>query len=429
MATNTLFFKENLRILGQVYKHEREEQGYSLRGVARSARVAHTVVSDIENGKTCPNIETLQLLYETLAIKFCTSDEFLTNMKQTMEQLMDATYYRNNENITAYLSVLNAHHKRLRYSPLRIDFLLIRALGTVEKLECEKPCEDFFLLEAYQNHLSAEQIILYSLTKGIYLYKTAKFDDAERSFKKVLSLTNNDRYKAMTLYYMAKISDYHYHNHPSYNRAKEASVIFTYHQNAQRKLVTDLLLVKKTIEIAYFDEAENIFKNLEHIFRLNHQNMSYKKVYLLMKSYFAFVKNEYDEALNLIQDLDLTYPLDLFYKAYLLYVTNQKEETINVLTNLINMNVVDRQKRFVASGYLFLDYLGYEHIDASALEHAADVIAHQPYNFKYVYMHYFVYDLLMSFYDKRNRTKAMADASKKWIKVAKKRDFYETKLT
>ncbi len=428
MLTNELFFKENLRILGQVYKEKREEQGYSLRGVARSARVAHTVVSDIENGKACPNIETLQLLYETLSIDFCIHDDFLLNMKQTMKQVLDAVYYRLDEQIDSYLSILKAHDKRLHYSPLRVDYQLIKAIGSIEKTTWEKPSDEWLSLDDHRDYLSLEQTIMLGLTKGIYYFKLNKLDEAVTCFKQVLSMNNNDRYKGMALQYLAKISDYHYHNHPSFNQAKEASVIFTYHQNARRKMATDLLMAKKAIDIAYYDEAENVFQNLEYTFRLNHDNKAYQRLFTMLKSYLSFVKGDRQEAITLIDDLELKRPLDLFYKAYLYYENDDRDQTIDVLKKILKMKVKDNQKHFVASAYVFLDYLDYEELDASTLEHAVDAIANHPYNYITVNMHYFIYDLLIHYFEKHGRQDEAVEVSKKWIEVAKKRDFYATNL-
>ncbi len=422
-----LYYKDNLRILGYVFKRQREKRGYSLRGVASSIRLAHTVVSEIENGKVQPNIETLSAMYDTLSIEFCTDEEILNSLKQKLVAFQDAIYYLDESKMQNYEANLKSNESLLLHSPLRVDYLLTCSLYNLEKSNWRKPREEVLNVKEYSAFLSPDQKQIFHLINGVYHMKQKNHETALSELRLVRDFNNQEKITALGLLHTSYVHDALFNNHTALEFAEEASRFFTQHHNILRKIDMDMLRVKKTIDIGDYRQAENIIKNLENILRVNHYSPAKKRLLVLMKSFLEFSRNNMDKAVQIVRAIDVDKPIYTFYKAMLSYVIGDKKKAVIYLNKTIELRDNLPHSQFICAAYLFLDYLG-EPVDEAMLEESVDVASKSPYAYINIHLHYFIYDLMSAYYKKRKKWKEAYYLTETWLMFSKKRDMYVTKL-
>ena len=125
---------------GQILKIERLAQGKEQKEVINGICSVSTL-SKIERGKQKVDKDMLMALYKELGIEYETDKTFLIEMKEYIDEFFYEALY----NLPySTLDKLKENEKRLRYSPLALDYLIVFAFnGDISPLNILDSCVEF----------------------------------------------------------------------------------------------------------------------------------------------------------------------------------------------------------------------------------------------------------------------------------------------
>lgn len=131
----------NINIEGQMLRIERLRQGKELKEVAGRICSVSTL-SKIERGKQKIDPDMLVELYNELGIRYENDTEFIENMSHYINQYFHETIYQFKHES---LAILGQDNDRLNYSPLALEWMIIRAMEFEDKdvLNVLDQCVDF----------------------------------------------------------------------------------------------------------------------------------------------------------------------------------------------------------------------------------------------------------------------------------------------
>ena len=418
------YFKDNLKVLGHLFKHYREEKGYSIRGVSRSINVAHSMISDIENMKVTPNLETLKELYETISIPFCTDEAFLATMFQTMESMVMALYYFDTKKAKDSYNILLSHEKDLKHSVLHVEHTLA--------INAYRLMVDFKDIHAALEHLNQltdyftnVQYQLFNLLKAVYHFQKCDYDITIDILEKNRNYGFDEKIHTYGLYYLASAYERVFRSHEAMRIASEASQFLIQHHNTNRKIYLDQVKLKSAIDLGNFKAAENILKSLENLMYLDDQESRLKSVLVLLKAYLAYQKKQYYKIQDILGELKNDSPVQTLLKAATAYCLNDLKMTRMWLKKTTEFSKVYPKSQFIAVAYLFLDYIG-EDVSKQKLDASLKDAIKSPYTYPSIHLSYLVYDLIMAYYKKKGNYQKACEIADRWFDISKKRDKYVT---
>ncbi len=420
--TSLPYSRDNLKILGRLFRNFRECKGYSVRGVARSARLSHTVVSDIENCKIHPNQDTLKELYRTVGVSMFFGAEEISSLKHLLAAFNNAVYYTHPDDVDMYYEALKKRAKRLLHSPLRVDFLLAKETYRSFRLQKRRHGILDELEEVYE-YLSSEQKQMYNLILGIKYYHAAEYDVALTYLKKNMEIPEPQNFYAVTITFLARVYDFLFKDHRSLKYALEAAKLHTALNNTYRKMEIEVVVVKKHIELGNYEEAENTIRYLKQsLNRTLRFREAFQRVIARMEAYLAFAKGDYEQALAHFETAKEDAPRFWFYQAYLNHEIGNADKARTCLDQIEKHPPGKVRDFFFAAGRLFLAHIG-EDIPDTDLENAVrtiyenmDVIPNAP-------LYYMINEMLIAHHERCGDYKAALEVAKRHLSFYKQRDF------
>jgi len=420
----TLYHKDSLKILGKLFKRYREDNGYSVRGIARSHNIAHTVISQIENAKIHPNVETLKILFSALDQTLYMDEVFLNVQRENLEGLYDAIYYLDDDQRNHYRQLIEADYDKLMHSVLRIDTLMILCLDTLiakESLQKEHLSE---IKEAY-HYLCKEQLETYNLLMGLNDFYTHNYSKAVKHlFKNLESIGEGKRY-VLSLYYLAFASHKLFRNYLSFQYADKATKFLSRHNNLRRKLEIDLLKAQKQIDNASYDDANSILMNLENSLHYHENQPRTMQRFKTFKTYIAYSSARYEEALRIIDTIERKSPMYIFLKALILHRLERDQEALALFREVETYEDDMPNNQFVLLARLMINNITDEG-DEALINKTIETITANPYRFITIHLYYLAFDLIIAYYKKRKYYKKVMEITEIMLSVSKKRDIHET---
>ena len=419
--------KNALKVLGVVFKKYRENSGYSLRGVSRSVNVSHTVISEIENGKIHPNIQTLKDLYGALELSICTKKEVIEEMQKHLSQLIHQIYFMQFSSAQTYFDVLKTNENVLLHSPLRVDYLLTRALF----LSCMGENDSdvvFDELNDIYDFMNDRQRQLYHFLIGYIAFKKQNIISSINALKQGLTFKSNEKLDAMTQYYLAVTYHRIFQNHMSIHFCEESSKLFAKHNNIKRKIEMDLLRAHKMIDIGQFSEADDLLLSLRQALRMTYGEKTMRQRIEMYKAYLHFSKRENNQTLKYLsfETDDPNYRYQLYLGAMVYFRKDKKERTVRLLKELADTRVKEEplNKLSVISN-LFLNYLG-EPMDETVLEKSIETFLRMPYGFPTIHLYYLTIDLIIYYVENHKDFEKAMWMAKRIHEINKKRELNDT---
>ncbi len=419
--TSHSYPRDNLKILGRLFRNFRERKGYSIRGVARSARLSHTVVSDIENCKIHPNQDTLKELYSTVGISMFFGAEEISSLKHLLAAFNNAVYYTHPDDVDMYYEALKKRTKRLLHSPLRVDFLL--AKETYRSFRLQKRHHGILAeLEEFYDYFSWEQKQMYNLILAVKHFHAGKHDEALAHLKKNLDIPEPQNFYAVTVSFLARVYDFHFRDHKSLKFALEAVKLHTALNNTYRKMEIEVLVVKKHIDLGNLDEAENTIRYLKQsLNRTLRFREAFQRVIARMEAYFAFAKDDYEQALAHFETANEDDPRHWFYQAYLNHEVGNSDKVHDCLARIEKHPKGKGRDFFFAAGRLFLAHIG-ENIPEADLDKAVDTICENMDVIRNAPLYYAINEMLIAYHERRGDYKAAVEVAKRHLSFYKRRD-------
>jgi transcriptional regulator with XRE-family HTH domain len=328
------YHEDNLFILGRWFSRERKQRGYSTRGLSRASNITPSLISDIENQKVRPHIETLQQLYAQLNLTFITEMDRLAAIQENILSLYYAIYDQNIETVKTFYTGIKAQSEVLRYSPITIDILIIEGLIPTLLHDQNIP-PAFYALKNHLSYLSTVQKERFFISLGYQQFKEAQYDDALDSFKQAISFNREGRGYTASLEMIAAIYSKKFKPLLAIEYASRASKLNAKWSNIIRKIQSDFIQIKGYIETNQFNHAETLIRNLSYVLVESDQRQWYEL--RAFEAYLAYKKGLHQEAIQKIE----TIPVRHVYLDLLLlhvYIQSESEKAQSQYEHLINIH-------------------------------------------------------------------------------------------
>lgn len=327
----TIYPKINLKILSQRFRDIRTHNDYSLRGISRSENIAHTVISDIENGKIYPNVETLKSLYARVNIDLLIDEVILASYKELFETIKDSVYYLETDMVINLMKKVHKDATKLTHSLLYVDFILVCSLYDI--VVKSKPQSSYLdKLESCYEFLSDRQKIEMNLLKGMINHKRHAFKEAAMYYERNLSLKGHKKALAMTYSHLSHLYKQTYHTYNTIEYGKIASRLHSEEANLYEKLRTDCLIANEMINIGRFTDARHVLNTVSVTVDQKNGKLEFIHRYLhFLWSYWYYKQEDYEAAYKYLMVDTSNEPSYYYYQANILEKMNKTNEAINVL--------------------------------------------------------------------------------------------------
>lgn len=420
--------KDSLKVLGLLFKEEREAKGYSLRGISRSINVSHTVISDIENAKIHPNTDTLRELYEAIDLSLCVSPSMLGEMRTHFNGVTESIYYMKEAQLSEHMHVLLANETTLNYSPLRVEYMLIKAMYLLYTQGRDDGLLE--ILESIKSFMSPKQSQIFSFIKGLHHALNKQHLEAITHFKNGLDDTGDAIVHALVLYYIS--ASYHraFQNHMSIYYANEAANVHSKHNNMARKVEADLLKTHKLIDVGAFDDAQNILSNLKQALRMTYGEKAMQRRMSIYQAYLHYSKNEYETALRhiMFDKEDPNYRNHLFLSAMAHKALGNRNNVLEALEAIVQAGSEkgESDSPLSAVARLFKNALGAP-VSERTLRESINTILDMPYGFPSIHQYYFAFDLIIDYCEKQEDFEFCVSVIRRIHEINKNRELHNTR--
>lgn len=332
---------DNLYILGAWLSYERNRQNYSLRGLARGANVAGSLISAIENQKTKANLDTLKYLFEALNHTFITEEDRLNSVLESIDALYYAVYDQNHAMVPKLFDGIKEHLKTLKYSPISVDLILVESFMHIHFGEGRIP-EAFDALFNHENYLSTAQRQRLYLNQGYIEFHHGDYRAAEKTFNRVLSLHRSSRAHAVALTMLAQIKYLDFKLFEALESAKEASILHAQYSNLFRKVEVDFMLIQIYISMNHLHQAASIIQNLSYV--LVESNYHYWQELQAFKAYVAYRQGDYQASVQTLATIEELNPLQTVLLAQSNVHLNQHSKALSLYEALIKQSTLTAEE-------------------------------------------------------------------------------------
>lgn len=416
--------KNNLKILGRIFYQKRREKNYSIRGLSRSVNIAATVISDIENVKIVPNLQTLKILFKAIDVEMFSDEKVMIEISEIMDAFYLAIYYKTTDNIEKHYQAIQSRMDQLFCSPMIVEIMLFKETYLSSHINNRErdTLKDF---EHWYPNMSKAQKQRYNLIRGVNELFSGRIDEAVYFLKRNLSIVANEKALAISLSYLAEVSSKSYKTYMAIQYGKEASSLHTKYNNVFRKLKTDLIVIKSLIEIGSYEEAEESLKNMHYMQNNEKERNNIKNKISVLEAYLYYRKEQFSDALvslNLANDKRAPY---YFYKADILYAQNEKIKAIETLKNNLTTQTYEQYTPYYFLSYLFLYALG-ESVEEQYIIDSIDYLLRNQYHLEHFHMVLFVYKITAQYYYDQNNLDEMYRIMLKMLQFIEKKDKKDT---
>jgi len=292
-----VYVEENLFILGKWFALERKQKGYSIRGLSRAANITASLISDIENQKVKPNLDTLKQLYQQLDITFITETERLKAVQENILSLYYAIYDHNVETIKTLYAGIKSQAQTLRYSPITVDIIILEAFMP-SILKGHTVPSAFYALENHFSFLSTTQQERFYLALGYHQFHAKDDLNALASFQKAISYHREGRGSTVAYEMMAKIHSRALKPLDAIELGSKASKAHAKWSNLIRKIDCDFILIKSYLETGQYNRAEALIQNLSYVLVESNQRQWFELK--AFEAYLDYKRGHFERAIQKI---------------------------------------------------------------------------------------------------------------------------------
>lgn len=303
------------RILGQRYADLRNEKGYSLRGIGRSLNVSPSLISNIENGKTVANVETLSSMYEAIGQTLWLDQTTLERFDQKLKQFIYAVYLRDEALQKSLIAEIEPFEEQLTHSLLYVDFVLYRGIHDIFYAQRESSAE-YQALFSYYDALSSDQRDMLNALTGHEAFTKENYALAKSRFELIVQDSAHPVFLASAHTYLAQIHGKRFNLHRVIQHAREASRLNSHNNHLVGKIEMDILQLKTLIELRQLNEAQVMLENLDYLTR--HTMIEFQPSLKHFKAYILYCKGHYHEALSWLEEVTLNSLFSALMKVHML---------------------------------------------------------------------------------------------------------------
>lgn len=407
-----LYPRRFLKSLGPVFQEYRKESGFSVRDIARSANISHTIVFDIENRKITPNPDTLKDLFETLGVPLYNDAATLWPLKDTLDAFFEVFYTKQEHEMAMYYQSLLKGERILTHSPLRIEFLFAKAINTI-MLENKDASTILESLEEIKDCFTDQQSQSLLVLKGMNAYVNGEYNLAFKLFITAEEQITASNLNHLTYYYLAFTSDKLFKKELCLYYARIASDKYSDANNFNRKLQLDLLLAKNMIELGNLTIAEDYLNSIHYAIG-NSDGQREDKLWLLhLQSYLHQIRGNYRKSNEFLEETASDNIYSILLKTFNAYYQNKHEESREHLRRILQF----KEKRYEIyrnCAKILLDDLG-EKSDPEELNSAMEYVIDNTSELETKHARTFFTNLIIRYYENKGAYKKALDAAKRVI--------------
>lgn len=247
--------KHSSLILGITLRYARLKAGLSLRDMGDLANISHTLIANIEHGKTVGNHETMRTMFAILHMTYrddqALVDDFQTRYDRVFNHLYHLHYDRTEEDMEYFKQVEETYSSSIVF----IDYYLLRLLHAVltdsMTLELEMNID---LLKRVSDLLSNNQQQLEHFIIGVNLYNKGQYKDAYDELMKALK-KGDSRFDPLTNLFIVRTMVRMFMFMDAQKIAERTIKQFEEQLNYQRAMQLRLSLAYSHISLKKFQDA------------------------------------------------------------------------------------------------------------------------------------------------------------------------------
>ncbi len=319
-------------MLGIRLKEKRLERGFSIRGVAQASKIAHSMISDIENGRVIAHVRTLADLYGQLGVELLIDPYIVTELKSRMDDFYEALFQLDDNQIHHIFADITKEADRFAHSVLAIDYEVLQAVYRVAVENGPLP-ETLERLTKHYRHLNPALKQHYNLLNGYECLRRHDYESAVKFYTRNLAIQGEHKLHAVSMAYLAEAHSRNHQPHKMIHYGTMASKALASHTMRKRKLALDRLLARNLIDVGHFDDAETVLRHLELSARRDDIVTADELAYL--HAYLRYRLGETGEALDILNTVTETMPYYHFFKALLYDLSERKDEAETLLAKKI----------------------------------------------------------------------------------------------
>ncbi|MGM0435535.1 MAG: helix-turn-helix domain-containing protein [Bacillota bacterium] len=414
-----LYPKEHLKCLGKNFRDHRKESGYSIRDVARTANISHTIVFDIEQGKMTPNPVTLAELYDVLGIPFYDDPDVLWPLRDVITEFFQAFHHKEFEKADMFYDSLKKGEKYLTHSALKPHYLFAKTMYHLE-FKAEDATKYIEELEHFKEFFIPIQVQSFNLLKGINAFNNNRLNAAFTLLSKAEKMDEFHDLTVLARYYLAFTADKLFKKELSLYYAFVVSEHYSENNNFKRKIDIDFLQAKNMIELGNYKEASDYLNSI-HYAIVNFKSMESDREWLtVLHTYLSFMEKDYGKAMEYINQVNNHYLLVKYMIRALIYTKMDDMEKTRESLDLLIEAESDSVPIYQSIGIIQAHNAGMA-IDEDQVEKAIDTVLAHPYEIKTIYIHYYTNTLIIEYYESKGDLKSALKVAKTLL------DFYGLK--
>jgi len=324
--------KQSLVILGLTLRYARLKVGYSLRDMGELANISHTLIGNIENGKTIASKETLRELFVILGIEYTDNDELIQEFSRIYNRVLTNLFSYHYERVEEDMKYLEEYEEKFINSIVVIEYSLLRFLhGVLTDTMTSYLLDNLDLLKRIMNLLSPRQQQLVYLIFGIDYYNQELYYDAYIQLNKALLIGEPQYIPLINLYlirsqvkmflfvdaYKTAVKtieqfDGYLHYHRSMQTRLELAYMYAllHEYDLMNQLLDKVLLYASEYEHEEFMDMSYSIRSIMYYSTQEYDKMNYyiglvktdTSISVSIKMFLANLKNDQDEIRNIHQD-------------------------------------------------------------------------------------------------------------------------------
>lgn len=312
-----------LQAIGQTFKYLRITQRLSLRDLADRLGVSHTFIANIEKGDVQPSVSILEKYEKHFQLTFTFDEDTFISLYQILNEVFDSILFHNFSELVSQREALVSHQEVMTkaglsfYWELALFIIDAHDYQAVLEIRPEKAAE----LEKFNDDLNPFLNFVFTISIAIYERYHFHLSKAKTRLEAMLENYLNPHHKAIV---KDRLSDLYYHTFDRSKAIKYASeAIQTYQtfHNVNRSILSEIKknLYGKRQHQSEVDLPYQGFIEQAKIYKLNEVIHDISYVWALR----IFRFHKYEEARNILETLDLSYPP--FYHYYVIILFGSKD--------------------------------------------------------------------------------------------------------
>jgi transcriptional regulator with XRE-family HTH domain len=345
--------KHSSLLLGITLRYARLKAGLSLRDMGELANISHTLIANIEHGKTVGNHETMRDMFAILHMTYRDDESLKEEFCKRYDRVFNHLYHLHYDRTKEDMEYLANEEETYASSIVFIDYYLLRlfhaALTDTMTLELEANID---LMKRVSDLLSDRQQQLQHVIIGIHLYNQGQYHAAYQEL--LLALQKGDaRFDPLTNLFIVRSMVKMFMFMDAQKIAERTIKQFEEQLNYQRAMQLRLALAYSHISLKKFDDALVYIEYVED-YSLEYQDKELLQACLDNRLSLYMMKGDYDQIETLLhriqtetvttiiaelvqagiqQDTDMVH---MIYQKYLeFYKTKLKQREFQFITGMV----------------------------------------------------------------------------------------------